>query len=128
MPGRQRTLRIVELTARGIDQFWQGDISVIEKCQLPLFGNGHGSGMLWPPARPLPQKPLGVAMHDQVLAMMSARQPTEDERIAESARVMKFYEDQEAGRIRLKEEAEARDRAQEVERLRLRDGGEPRHQ
>jgi hypothetical protein len=78
----------------------------------------------WPPKT----VPFSIQYSAGVAAMMSsARQPTEAERIAETARVMKFYEDQDAGRIRLNEQAEARDRALEVERRRLRDSGE-RHQ
>jgi hypothetical protein len=113
----QRKLRKVELVARGIPGFSTGDVSVIEKCQLPPLIFGHGKMVM---AWPLPTVPIGVLMHDHVAAMMrGARPPTEDEKIAESMRVVKYAEEQERGRVQLNEAAAERARQSEAEQRRI---------
>jgi hypothetical protein len=118
----RRKLRKVELVARGIPGFSTGDVSVIDKCQLPPLIFGHGKMVM---AWPLPTVPIGVLLHDQmVMGMRNARPPTEDEKIAESMRVVAYAEEQERGRVRLNEEAAARIRANDAEIRRLTTGGE----
>jgi hypothetical protein len=82
------------------------DTRIIPKVKLPkLSVDGRTSVDAWP----LPVIPIGVAMHDHVQAMMRGARPvSEAERIAESARVVAFGEEQERGRVRLNEEAAAR--------------------
>jgi hypothetical protein len=81
---------------------------IIPKVRLPTLAlDGRDAPDIWPPRT----IPIGIALSAQVAAMMGGARPqTEDERIAESMRVTKFYEDQERGRFRLGEEAEARAR------------------
>jgi hypothetical protein len=86
------------------------DTKIIPRVKLPtLTSNGHAAPDAWPPVA----IPIGVQLHDAMIAgMRMARPPTEDERIAESMRVVAFYDQQEAGRIKLNEAAEARAREQ----------------
>jgi hypothetical protein len=83
---------------------------IIPKIKLPALAlDGRDAPDIWPPR----VIPIGIELSAHVAAMMGGARPmTEDERIAESMRVTKFYEDQERGRIRLGDEAEARAREQ----------------
>jgi hypothetical protein len=69
---------------------------IIPRVKLPtLTVDGHVAPDTWPPVA----VPIGVQLHDAMIASMrGARPPTEDEKIAESMRVTKYYEDQERGR------------------------------
>jgi hypothetical protein len=90
---------------------------IIPKVKLPALAlDGRDAVDIWP----LPVIPLSVELSAHVANMMRGARPmTEDEKIAESMRVTKFYDDQERGRIRLGDEAAARARANEAEQRRL---------
>jgi hypothetical protein len=82
---------------------------IIPKVKLPTLSV---DGRTTPDAWPLPVIPLGVELSAQVANMMRVAPPTDQDRIEASKRQMDFYAEQEAGRIRLGEEAEARAREQ----------------
>jgi hypothetical protein len=93
---------------------------ILERVRLPAPAGGSA-----PDSWPLPPAvPIGVMLHDMARSMMiGARPPTEDERAAESERVIAHARQMETGRVRLGDEAAARARANEAEQRRLAAGG-----
>jgi hypothetical protein len=94
---------------------------ILDKVRLPAPVGGDTAPDVWPIP---PEVPLGVQLSAHVAAMMTGARPvSEQERIAESARIVAHGEAQERGRMKKNEEAEMRARVHETEQRRLAAGG-----
>jgi hypothetical protein len=116
-PDGMRHLRSIEATVTN-----GSSTKIIPRVKLPTL---TVDGRTVPDAWPLPAPSIGVAMHDQVLAMCRGAPPppTEAERIAESARHVAHGEAMEREHQRLNDEAAARATQHEREQRRVAAGG-----
>jgi hypothetical protein len=111
-------LRRVEAVARGIPAVRDKPFAMqVLLPRLPLFEtSGAAAPLAWPPAQPS----VNLAYYESVLNACRGPTlpPTEDERIAESARHIRDGEERERESERLRSEAAARAMANETDRRR----------